>query len=337
MNRIRLLLACIMLCGMHAKAQETMHKPGRIIFYNVENLFDTIDEPDKDDAEFLPSGKAKWNSERYKLKLQHIAQVIDSLTDTIQPFVIGLAEVENKQVLEDLIKLPSMRGIDWGIVHHDSPDERGIDVGILYNKGVVDERIGTHLSVNIEGDPTRDIVYLKCYLYEGEPFWIFVNHWPSRRTATDSTGHKRMIVANTLLKKIENLYLGEPFASVIVMGDLNDTPTDSSTQALLNFKFVNPEYQALNNLMLPLMQQGKYTVAYKEQKNIFDQIIVSNYLLKKSDRCTIRNGQAHIYAPNWLLFQHNKYGAIPNRTYSYGKYTGGYSDHLPVYIDVVFK
>lgn len=337
MNRPIFLLACMLLCSIATQAQETLLKPGRIIFYNVENLFDTIDEPYKDDAEFLPDSKAKWNSEKYKLKLQHIAQVIDSLTDTIQPFVIGLAEVENRQVLEDLIQQPGMKRTNWGIVHHDSPDERGIDVAILYNKDVVEERIGTHLSLNIDGDPTRDIVYLKCYLNEGEPFWIFVNHWPSRRAATDSTGHKRMQAANTLLKKIENVYLGEPFASIIVMGDLNDTPTDSSTQALTNYKFAQPQYQALHNLMLPLAQQGQYTVAYKEQKNIFDQIIASNYALGANIRCHIRNEQAHIYAPAWLMYQHSKYGPIPNRTYASGKYVGGYSDHLPVYIDVVFK
>lgn len=327
----------LLMYSMAIQAQQTLLQPGRIIFYNVENLFDTIDEPDKIDEEFLPSSKANWNTQKYKEKLQHIAQVIDSLTTTIQPMLIGLAEVENRQVLEDLVQQPNMRRINWGIIHHDSPDERGIDVAILYNKDIVEEIIGTHLNVNINGDPTRDIAYLKCYINEGEPIWLFVNHWPSRRAATDSTGAKRTIAANTLLKKIENLYLGEPFANVIVMGDLNDNPTDSSVQVLTTYKFTQPEYQQLNNLMIPLMQQGKYSVTYKEQKDVFDQIIVSQGLLNPRSAYRMQGSAAHIYAPAWLMYQHSKYGPIPNRTYASGKYVGGYSDHLPVYMDIVFK
>lgn len=327
----------LLLCCAVIQAQDALLQPGRIIFYNVENLFDTIDEPNKIDEEFLPTSKANWNTQKYHEKLQHIAQVIDSLTDTIQPMMIGLAEVENKQVLEDLIKQPALKHINWGIVHRDSPDERGIDVAILYNKDVVEEIIGTYLSIDLGGDNTRDIAYLKCYINEGEPIWLFVNHWPSRRAATDSTGQKRRLAANTLLKKIENLYLGEPFAHVIIMGDLNDNPTDSSVATLTHHSFNLPAEQQLIDLMLPLKAQGQYTVTYKEQKDVFDQIIVSKNLLNARYPYHIRGMQAHIFSPTWLMYQHQKYGPIPNRTYSYGKYVGGYSDHLPVYMDVVFK
>lgn len=318
-------------------AQETLLQPGRIIFYNVENLFDTIDEPDKIDEEFLPAAKANWNTWKYQEKLRHIAQVIDSLTDTIQPMIIGFAEIENRKVLEDLIQQPSMKDINWGIVHRDSPDERGIDVAILYNKNAVEEITGTHLAIELGNDNTRDIAYLKCYINEGEPIWLFVNHWPSRRTATDSSGAKRSLAAKTLLNKIENLYLGEPYARVIVMGDLNDNPNDSSVNVLLQHKFAKRDEQQLINLMLPLQTKGEYTVTYKEQKNIFDQIIVSQSLLNKQQPYHLRTTAANIYSPTWLMYEHQKYGAIPNRTYSFGKYVGGYSDHLPVYIDVLFK
>lgn len=318
-------------------AQETLLQPGRIIFYNVENLFDTIDEPDKIDEEFLPAAKANWNTWKYQQKLQHIAQVIDSLTDTIQPFIIGFAEVENKQVLVDLIQQPSMQSINWGIVHFDSPDERGIDVAMLYNRDVVKEAISTYLRIDLGEDNTRDIAYLKCYINEGEPLWVFANHWPSRRAATDSSGAKRTIAAKTLLSKIENLYLGEPFAHVIVMGDLNDNPSDSSVQTLLNYKFAKPEEQQLVDLMQPLKEQGKYSVTYRDQKDVFDQIIVSQNLLNTHHPFYVRDLKAHIYSTTWLMYEHQKYGPIPNRTYSYGKYIGGYSDHLPVYMDIVFK
>lgn len=331
-----LLFFLILCAALHA--QETLLQPGRIIFYNVENLFDTIDEPDKIDEEFTPASKANWNTCKYQEKLQHIAQVIDNLTNTIQPFIIGFAEVENKQVLIDLINQPSMKDINWGIIHFDSPDERGIDVAMLYNREVVKEAMSNYLRVDLGNDDnTRDIAYLKCYINEGEPLWVFANHWPSRRAATDSNGTKRTIAAKTLLNKIENLYLGEPFAHVIVMGDLNDNPADSSVQTLLNYKFARPEEQQLVDLMQPLKQAGKYSVTYREQKDVFDQIIVSQNLLNTRYPLYVRDLKAHIYSPTWLMYEHQKYGPIPNRTYSYGKYVGGYSDHLPVYIDIVFK
>ncbi len=334
----KLLVASLLFTAFTLCAQERpLLQPGRVIFYNVENLFDTINDPDTQDEEFLPSSKNQWNSEKYNVKIKHIAHVIGSLLDTIQPLAIGLAEVENRKVLEDLIAQPELKKFKWGIAHHDSPDERGIDVAILYNKDLIEESFDAFLKVALpDSDQTRDILYLKGYVNEGEPLWIFVNHWPSRRGGKDESSAKRMIAEKTLKDKIENLYLGEKFARVVVMGDFNDNPVDSSVTSLTKGKTILPE-EELVELMLPIYKSGKYTLKYKDENDVFDQFIVSKNLLNNSSPYFIRGGKANIYSPEWILFKHPKYGMVPNRTYASGKWVGGYSDHLPVYFDIVFK
>lgn len=336
--RPKLLAICLLLvcAAAHAQGPPILH-PGRVIFYNVENLFDTINDPNTKDEEFLPQARNAWNTQKYKLKVKHLAHVLATMIDTIQPMVIGLAEIENKKVLQDLIAQPELKQYSFGIIQYDSPDERGIDVAFLYNKDLVEVVLDSKLTVNLSGDKTRDIVYLKCYVNEGEPIWIFVNHWPSRRGGTEESDAKRLAAEKVLQAKIENLYLGERFARVIVMGDFNDNPTDKSVSELLTKKSYDPKEQDLQNLMLPIYKSGQYTLKYKDENDVFDQFIVSKNLLSPKSPYFIRGASAHIYNPEWLLFKHPKYGWVPNRTYASGKWVGGYSDHLPVYLDIVFK
>ncbi len=323
--------------SLFAQQEESIFKPARVIFYNTENLFDTINSPDTDDEEFLPQSKLQWNSEKYQAKLTHIAQVISSLCDTIEPLVIGLAEVENSKVLEDLTAQPALKKYNLKIVHHDSPDERGIDVGLLYNADVIEEVFNSYLRVDLDSDRTRDIIYFKGFIDEAYPVWFFVNHWPSRRDGVQKSEIKRMAAEKVLRAKIDNLYVGEPYSRVVVMGDFNDNPVDSATSALITYNTPPAKGRHLQNLMLPLHKSGKYSISYKGKGDLFDQFIVSENLLDTESRYYIRKGVANIYSPSWLMFNHPNYGAIPNRTYANGKYTAGYSDHLPVYFDVVFK
>ncbi|MFN8287957.1 MAG: hypothetical protein U0V74_14465 [Chitinophagales bacterium] len=320
-----------------AQQEESIFKPARVIFYNTENLFDTINNPDTDDEEFLPSSKQEWNSAKYQTKLTHVAKVVSSLCDTIAPLVIGLAEVENNKVLEDLIAQPALKKFNLKIVHHDSPDERGIDVALLYNADVIEEVFDSYLHVELDSDKTRDILYYKGFIDEAYPIWFFVNHWPSRRDGVLKSEVKRMTAEKVLRAKIDNLYLGEPYSRVVVMGDFNDNPTDSATTVLTRYKAPVVSGQRLQNLMLPLYKAGKYSLSYRGKGDLFDQFMVSENLVDKESRYYIRSGIANIYSPSWLLFNHPTYGPIPDRTYANGKYTGGYSDHLPVYFDVVFK
>lgn len=217
MQRVKYLLivGLVFLCGALAAQNETLLKPGRIIFYNTENFFDTVDDPETKDEEFLPDAKTHWNTKKYETKLEHISEVLGAMLDSIQPIVIGLAEVENRQVLEDLIAQPALKKFNLGIVHHDSPDERGIDVALLYNKDVIEEVFDAFLRVEYSFDSTaktRDIVYFKGFMTEEYPIYFFVNHWTSRRSANGDSEKKRITAAMKLKAKIEDIYKGEPFA-----------------------------------------------------------------------------------------------------------------------------
>ena len=319
---------------------EALLKPGRVIFYNVENLFDTINDPITKDEDFLPEAKDQWNTKKYQTKLQHIARVITTMCDTVQPLVIGLCEIENKKVLEDLLAQPALKKYNFGIVHHDSPDERGIDVALLYNKDLLEEVFDATLKVEFsfdKNDRTRDILYFKAYAGEEFPIWFFVDHWPSRREGREESDPKRLATSKILKAKIENIFLGEPYSRIVIMGDFNDNPTDESLLNLSTGKVKLPEHQTMVNLMKPLFDKKEFTIRHMSDSSIFDQLIVSKNLLDSKNQYSISNGAAHIFNPNWLLFNHPKWGMIPNRTYAGGKYVGGYSDHLPVYLDLIFK
>ena len=336
----RLLLISILFFFGRVYAQdEPLLKPGRIIFYNVENLFDTINDPVGHDEEFLPQSPAKWNTKKYQLKLEHISKVIAAMLDSIQPIAIGLSEVENRKVVEDLISQPALQKFNLGIIHHESPDERGIDVALLYNKDVIEEVFDAFLKVEYTFDPedkTRDIIYFKGYMTEQFPIYFFVNHWPSRRAANGDSEKKRITAAMVLKAKIEDIYTGEPFARIVVMGDLNDNPNDKSVEYLCSGKYKYPLSQNLVNLMRLPQSRNEFTVKYQDKNDVFDQLIVSKNLLTSENPYYVKNSAAHIFKPLWILYDNIKYGLLPSRTYLGNYWVGGYSDHLPVYMDICF-
>lgn len=325
---------------LNTKAQNTAAlKPARVIFYNVENLFDTINDKEINDEDFLPGGKLQWNTKKYQVKLNHLTKVFAAMLDTTQPLVIGLCEVENKQVLEDLIAQPALKKYKLGIVHRDSPDERGIDCALLYNKETIEPVFDATLPVNFPyetKDKTRDILYFKAFMGEEYSIYFFVNHWPSRRGDEEESAKKRIAASNALKAKIENIYLGEPYARVVIMGDFNDNPTD---QSILNLQtaYRKSKAQPLTNLMLPHFTNKEFTLKFGNESDVFDQFIISSNLLDAKSKYMVRGSKAEIFSPQWILFNHPKNGSIPNRTYVGSKWTGGYSDHLPVYFDIEFK
>jgi len=318
---------------------ESLLKPGRIVFYNVENFFDTIKDPVGHDEEFLPTSKAKWDTKKYQVKLEHISKVLAALFDSIQPIAIGLSEIETRGVLEDLIAQPALQKFNFGIIHHDSPDERGIDVALLYNKDVIEEVFDAFLRVKFSFDTldkTRDIVYFKGYMTEEFPVYFFVNHWTSRRAANGDSEKKRMTEAMILKAKIEDIYKGEPFARIVVMGDLNDNPDDKSPEYLVSGRYKYPLSENLVNLMRLPQSRHEFTLKYRDQNDVFDQFIVSKNLLTSESPYYVKNSAAHIFKPLWIMHESDKYGMVPNRTYVGNLWVGGYSDHLPVYIDICF-
>ena len=311
---------------------------GRIIFYNTENFFDTIDDPKTADEEFTPTGYTHWNGERYQHKLDNISKLLNAMLEKTQPIAIGLSEVENKQVCEDLANQKVLKKYHLGVIEQDSPDPRGIDVALLYNKDIFTVIASEFLKVKLPDSEkgTRDIMYVKGKV-KGTELHLFVNHWPSRREGRTLSNNRRAAAATVLVNKVHTIMKADKDAHIIIMGDLNDNPTDSSIALVLDAKEPTEplDTKTLYNLMSKPYRTGSYTLKYHGENDVFDQMIVSENLIKKSASLKIVNSEGGIYKPKWILFDHPKFGEMPNRTYSGPKYHGGFSDHLPVYIDLI--
>lgn len=301
-------------------------------FYNVENLYDTKDDPGVDDAEFLPDSKNQWTQERYKKKLENLSQVIDSMGNG--PSILGLCEVENREVLEDLIKTDRLKAKEYGIVHENSPDRRGIDVALIYKKS--DFKPIYHQIVRLvkEDEPnflTRDILLVKGSL-NNVPVYFMVNHWPSRRGGEGVSVPKRVFAAKTARMVMDTILAKNAQSAIVLMGDFNDEPIDSSIAKVLGASpILESEKPYCFNLMGPLKAGGDGSHYYNNTPHMLDQIIVTPTLLKENTPMRVKKGSASVYRPIWMQESNPKYKGNPLRTYVGAKYLGGYSDHFPVY------
>ena len=313
-----------------------------VAFYNVENLFDTIDDEGTGDDEYLPAAPKQWDQKKYGKKLKDIAGTLGSLNKSELPVIIGLAEVENRKVLEELVKEAPLRRGRYEIVHFDSPDERGIDVALLFRPDgftLLESRtIGVEFNFAPE-DKTRDILYVKGLMDDGRSYHIYVNHWPSRAGTERESEMRRFTAAAALRKDIDNILNFENDARIIIMGDFNDEPTNRSLMQILNAtgKRKNYNYRDLYNLMYDSHnEENTGTIAWREAWQMFDQIIVSFNLLAEGDAGYYTGFDGGlIYSSDDLLFTGQTGFKGPNRTYGGDNYHGGVSDHLPVF--VVFR
>lgn len=304
-----------------------------IAFYNTENLVDYLDDPLTIDEGFIATSNKKWNKERYYRKIHKTGKAISKIGfDALQkpPVLIGLAEVENDKVLTDLVKSDHLKDYDYGFVHYDSPDERGIDVALLYNRDCfrLEDSEPVVLLVKSElgvRDYTRDILKIKGYL-DGEKIHVLVNHWPSRHQGSDTTGHKRMFAAQTIVGIIEDIRAEDVDAKVIIMGDFNDNPRNESIQ------FLKKE-QRLYNPMESLRSFTRGSAKHKFKWLLFDQILMTSNLVTP-DKQGLKFVKADIFDDQFLTEYTGKYKGQPFRTYVGKKYMGGYSDHFPVYIQL---
>lgn len=290
-----------------------------VAFYNVENLFDTIDGLN-DDAEFLPGSPSQWNTEKYNAKLGHIRQVMESLDF---PILMGVCEIENKQVLTDLIGKEKR----YGIVHYESPDARGIDVGLLYRQDVLKLKNSGNIRFVLPGDSmpsTRDIVWAQ-FQYKKENIYVLVNHWPSRRGGAEESAPRRLMAAQQAAHFIDSLQQSQPKAKIIFMGDLNDHPQDVGPQLIASK--LNPQITKESGQF-----GGSYN--YKNEWEVLDHMMVSSNAFEGSFCVMAKSGTIHSFP--YLLTEY-KGQIVPNRTYAGTKYLGGYSDHLPVSFRVVLK
>ncbi|NNK87484.1 MAG: endonuclease [Flavobacteriaceae bacterium] len=314
------------------------HKSGKsfknyltIAFYNLENLFDTEDDLYTDDNAFLPDSDRRWTPKRFRKKVRKlgytIAQIGRKSTDK-HPVLVGLAEVENQSVVEELLRSKFLRDLPYDFVHYDSPDERGIDTALIYDTNFFELDHSEIYSIELfdkEGaqDHTRDILYVRGKL-KGEMMHILVNHWPSRREGPEESEPKRLKASDKLIDIIKSITEADLDAKIIVMGDFNDGPNDKSIKQLAHFL-------DLYNPMQQLKSFSRGSLSHKFQWNLFDQILFStNFFEFIPGKHSF--SRADIFDRQFLKQYKGKYKGSPFRTYIGKKYKGGYSDHFPVYV-----
>lgn len=343
MKMLFLKLIATLLVFSNAFSQQKTYKIRTIAFYNVENLFDTINDPLKFDDDRTPEGKDKWTTKHYRDKVQKIAKVLSEIgsekTKT-SPDIIGLCEIENEQVLMDVISEPSLREQNYSIIHFDSPDARGIDVGILYKKDVfIPMSFKNYALILHDEDGQRDYTrdqLLASGFFDGEEMHFLVNHWPSRRGGEARSRPKREAAARLNKKIIDSLLNINPEAKIISMGDLNDDPTNSSMKKVLKTVQEIDSVTSLDiyNPMEKMARKGMGSLAYRDNWNLFDQIFFTGALLE-DDESTYRFWKSGIFNKKYLIVDRGRYKGYPFRSYAGGTYVGGYSDHFPVYIYLI--
>jgi hypothetical protein len=335
--KVTLILELSLVLTEFAEAQDgTDTSPVRIMFYNVENLFDINDDTLTDDNEFLPTGLRRWNYTRYNRKINSIYKTIIAAGEWEPPAIAGFCEVENRKVVHDLVNGTALSKYGYGIVHSDSPDERGIDVCMIFRKDVV--RIISYTSwiprfVDEAGFHSRSVLYTKCAIL-GDTLHLMVNHWPSRRGGVLAGESLRKEIALMIRNAVDSLYnASSGQARIIIMGDFNCTPDDAVIQILLQpGKTDSP---SLINLADRDDLHNSGTYRYQGNWEMLDQIIVSESLIKGMDGLYTDLKGYTIFKPGFLLKNDSKYpGETTYSTYRGYKYQGGFSDHLPVLLDL---
>lgn len=329
-----------MVVGLTAKAQEKQYSVSTIGFYNLENLFDTIDQPDVNDEEFTPNGANLYTPAVYVDKLSKLEEVLSDIGTDFTPdglAVFGVAEIENASVLRDLANQPKLKPRNYQYVHYNSPDLRGIDVALMYNpkyfKVLYSQSLNVPLKDN-DGTPrhTRDVLYVYG-MFIGEPMHFFVNHWPSRRGGEEASAPGRALAAQVAKTCIDSIMKDNPNAKVVLMGDLNDDPVSPSVTKVLGAG-ANKEKTKKSELYNPWVsyyKEGIGTLAYNDAWNLFDQIIVSEAFLPKEQKGFFMH-KALIYRKEFMIQNSGRYKGYPKRTYDFSVYLGGYSDHFPTYL-----
>jgi hypothetical protein len=335
----------VLLTAAGAVTAQVRYKIGVVAFYNLENLYDTLDDPMKSDEEFLPSGSRHYTGEVYMDKLTKLSDVLSEIGTDRTPdgfSVLGCAEIENERVLQDLVNRPKLASRNLKIVHYDSPDDRGVDVALIYNPKYFTPEHSEPLRVPLKNDDgsdrrTRDVLYVAGN-YDGERVHFFVNHWPSRRGGEEASAPGRAMAASICKAKIDSILKTDAAAKIIVMGDLNDDPVSPSVAKVLGAKGKKEDVgqSGIYNPWVDYYKKGIGTLAYNDSWNLFDQIMVSGGLLNK-DQDGFFFYAAHIFHKPWMEQTSGRYKGYPKRTYDFDRYQGGYSDHFPTYIELLEK
>lgn len=333
-----LLFIPVLLINLNLFSQRNLKSDFTILFYNVENLFDTIDNPEFKDEEFTPEGDKNWNTERYNKKINDLAHTIVSCNKKELPEIIGLAEVENKNVLKDLINSDLLKQGNYTIIHEEGKDFRGIDVALLYRKDDLKSVSHNTISIKFPFDSTlttRDILHVKGKTKDGKEIHFFVNHWSSRIGGQKKTEPKRLYAAVALRRQLDLILAQEADPRIVIMGDFNDEPTNRSILNVLmaGNKLKNIGNGDLYNLFYNRHNTGNIgSYNYKDNWNMLDQIIISYNLIDNKDYYSCDINSANILKEDFMMYKNKSGLMVPSRSYGGPNYYGGISDHFPVYV-----
>ncbi len=341
MKKVALTFSLFALIFCQLNAQETY----KIVSYNVENLFDYENDSLTADDEFTPQGARAWNYEKYQRKLARIAKVIAAVGNGQPPMMVGLCEIENEKVLTDLTRRSPLKMMNYSFVHFNSPDRRGIDTGLLYQRTLFrpfhSEPIAVHFSENPTAT-TRDILYVAGTFLGYDTLHVFVCHFPSRLGGELESESKRCAAAATLKAKTDSISAASPDAKIVIMGDFNDYPHNRSLRQVLNAQMpdsANLAPQQLYNLTARFAERPN-TGTHKHQSEwgVLDHIIVSGALLLSTNRLATTTDGADIFCPEFLTENDEKHlNRKPFRTYVGYRYNNGFSDHLPIFLNLKYQ
>lgn len=340
-NKMKYLLTTLLtfLFWQETEAQQQF-KVAVVAFYNVENLFDTINQPDVQDDEFTPQGELNYNGKVYLDKLQKLSTVISQIGTNFSPdgpALLGVAEIENDTVLRDLAQMPLLKSRNYKWVHYNSPDTRGIDVALFYNPKYFTVDTSHSLFVELPGGAkdayfTRDVLWVQGK-FDGETVHVYVNHWPSRRGGEERSAPGRAAAAGVVKRHMDSIMKKQPNAKVVIMGDLNDDPTSASLVEVLRARGKVAEVKSggLFNPWMELYKRGIGTLAYQDAWGLFDQIVISHAWLDKSQSGFFYH-QPHVFRKEYMVENQGRFKGYPMRTWDGSSYRGGYSDHFPTFL-----
>lgn len=344
MRHLTLILLSFFFCLLLNGQDKKVYKIHTVAFYNLENLFDTINDPTKFD-EASPMMELKTNRQNiYKKKVRNMARVISDIGFDVtnnSPAIIGVSEVENRAVLDDLVNDSLLLKKDYGIIHYSSPDARGIDVALLYQKELFIPISSSSHELRLYDDTAQKRVYTRDQLLvsgnlDGEYVHIIVNHWPSRSGGEARSEPKRIAAGKLTKRLVDSLQTIDPYAKVFIMGDLNDNPTNTSVKTILktqkNIKRVG--LKGIYNPYESIFKKGIGTTAYRDNWSLFDQILLTKPLLEK-DYTSFQFYKAGVFNKQYLITKTGTYKGYPFRSWGYGGFTDGYSDHFPVYVYLI--
>jgi len=339
-------ILCVIITSNNVKAQNVKKDTLTFAFWNMENFFDTVDDPGKNDIEFTPQGKKHWTEKRLIHKMSNMSKVIKLMSKKGGPDLMGMCEVEHQSIVDMLIK-NYLNNKNYGVAYKESPDKRGIDNCLIYNKNKFHLISVEGIHVNLPTHyPTRDILKVILKTKSNDTLYVFVNHWPSRRGGQAKSERNRLQVAGVLKNNVDKIYSSHTNPNILIIGDFNDTPTNRSFTDILQAKPLKNYLMKLNNrkekiknlynLAYKTAMEGMGTMSYRKIWNMLDQMIVSPSMLKNKG-FTYLLGSFKIFKPNFIIEKTGRYKGSPFPTYGGRKYLGGYSDHFPIISKFVLK